>query len=419
MKKLIVISHDFPGLGGSVRYNLVKFLPNFGYHPIVISNRTRKDPREERIIAEELKDNFTLFNTLCMNKSPFRVFSKFFHSWETTAYFERMFFIPDLYVNWLPSTVMRGISILRREDIAAILTLSPPESIHLSGLLLKKYSGVKWITNFADLWTTKKVVFRPTTVVHEKIIKWMEKQVYAQADHIIANTKGNREIYLNDFQLSEEKTSVIPGGYDPSEFSVKFEARTEAERHEFTIGYMGTFDKRGLPWKEFLSAVKSLVASREGIKLRVNLCGYITNETLQFIRKAGMDTYVISHGMLTHADAIRLMKKSDLLLILLYETPYSFAIVPHKLYYSLRMNIPILSVSEENGEVADIINRTQTGKVVSINRKEGIFKLLTDYYNEWKTSGGIKYLPNPCEIEKHNVMNHTEKLVKIIEGNNI
>ena len=38
MKKLIFCVHGFPGNGGGGTFNLIKYLPRYGYEPIVITN---------------------------------------------------------------------------------------------------------------------------------------------------------------------------------------------------------------------------------------------------------------------------------------------------------------------------------------------------------------------------------------------
>ena len=62
-----------------------------------------------------------------------------------------------------------------------------------------------------------------------------------------------------------------------------------------------------------------------------------------------MTTQVIVHGNLPHADAFDIVGRCDMLLLLMFETPYSKAVVPHKLYYYLAMGKPVLAIAEENG----------------------------------------------------------------------
>ena len=255
MRKVLIVTHDFPGGGGLRLDKFAHRLPALGYEPVILTVRTGR--QRELPLSGPKSNGLRVERTLCMRKSPFRVFSKLFHSWAMTVYFESLFFIPDLYVTWLPSALIKGCRMIRKEAIDLVLTTSPPESIHITGMLLARLTGVRWIADFQDLWTTKKVVYRPPTPLHDLIVKRMERLVYDRCDHIIANTMGNERVYRESFGIDASKITVIPNGYDGRERAVPMTARTD----EFTVGYMGYFDKRGFPWKEFILALKRLAGA--------------------------------------------------------------------------------------------------------------------------------------------------------------
>jgi glycosyltransferase involved in cell wall biosynthesis len=234
--------------------------------------------------------------------------------------------------------------------------------------------------------------------------------VYRNADHIIANTQGNFKIYTNYFQIPENKITVITNGYDAEEINAVVDQINRKGKGEFSIGYMGFFDKPGFPWKEFLLAIKRMIQTERGIKIRVNICGHVSDNAKRFICDSGLTTYITLHGVLPHSEAITKIIENDVLLLLMFETEYSKAIVPHKLYPYMGMHKPILAIAEENGEVANILRITGTGKVISAKRDDGIYKTLVEYYQEWKNCGGIRYDPNIKEIEKYEVSKLTEKL---------
>ncbi len=414
MRKVLIITHDFPGYG-TRNVKLIKYLPRFGYEPIIITNRAKKNKYENRVIAYELNDfSYKIFKTVCLNKSPFRIFSKFFNSWTATVYFEKLFFIPDLYITWVPSAFFKGLQIIKRENIDAIITASPPESIHTTGLLLSKMTGVKWIASFEDLWTTRKVAYRPPTILHDIIIKKIERIIYENSDHIIANTHGNREIYINRFNIPAKKITVVTLGYDPEEMPDILNQSVRDENKEFSIGYMGNFDKHGLPCDKFLIAIKKLVSLGDNIKIKVIIYGYISPKTKKFIADHNLTRYVDHRGVVPHFEAYKEVQKCDLLLLMLIEAGYSKAWVPQKLYHYLGMSKPIIAIVEEDGEVAHIINTTNTGNVVSAKKIDGIYNMLVSYYEEWKNAGNIKYKPNTKEIEKYDVMKLTKKLSETI-----
>jgi len=410
-KRILIIGEGFPGLGGSRIFKFNGFLPQLGYEPIVLTNKVKIKGGGN---AEELRSESKVYKTVCLNKSPFRVFSKFFNSWSTTVYFEKLFFVPDLYATWVPSAVLRGLDVIKREKIDVVITSSPPESVHITGLFLKKLTGTKWIADFQDLWTTKKIVNKPPTFLHDLVIKELEKIIYENCDHLIANTYGNKVIYKDYFKIPEEKITVITNGYDAAE--ILNTAAPIKQLGEFCIGYMGFFDKPGFPWKEFLLAMKKLIDCENHGEIKLNLCGHLSNQAKQFIEEQGLKKFVKYHGMVKQVKALEEMKRNDVLLLLMYENDYSKAIVPHKLYYYLGMSKPVLAVAEEYGEVADIIRRTKTGRIVSIKKENGIYNMLMDYYKDWKSHGLIEYTPNIEEIRRYEYSNLTKKLYEVINN---
>jgi len=142
----------------------------------------------------------------------------------------------------------------------------------------------------------------------------------------------------------------------------------------------------------------------------------VENETKRFIKKNGLAKYVFYHGIVPHNEAVRKTRKNDLLLVLLYQTEYSKSIVPHKLYHYLGMGKPIMAIAEEDGEVANIINTTMTGKVVSIIRPDRIFDILAGYYDEWKGCGTLKYAPDSEEIKKYDITFSAKKVCDIVKS---
>ena len=412
MKKVLVFVQDVPGRGGSRFAKFIRHLPRFGYEPIVITAKVGRNGAGKA--AEQPGGGARIYRTWFLRKSPFRVFSKFFNSWSLTVYFESLFFIPDLFVTWLPSALRKGYSLIRKERIEMVITSSPPESLHMIGLLLKRLTGIKWIADFQDLWTTKEIVYRPPTRLHDRIVKRLERMVYERSDRLIANTRGNGRVYEDRFGLDAKKIAVIPNGYDEAEkVTDRREARGDTPG-ELVIGYMGYFDKEGFPWQEFLLSMKR-VNSALGARLRLHIAGHVSRSARLFIRKHDLEGQVVRFGDLPHAEAFQLIGKSDLLLVLMYETPYSKAIVPHKLYYYLAMSKPVLAVAEGAGEVADIIRSTDTGRTVSASRPGGVEQALREYYEEWKRSGSIRYEPRADRIEAYGYRRLTALLARTMD----
>ncbi len=329
---------------------------------------------------------------------------------------ETFFFIPDLGITWVPDALMKGLRILRNENIDLIFSTSPPESTHMIGRMLSRISGKKWIADFRDLWTQKKIVaYRPPTIFHHKMAKRLEQGFLLGADHVIAVTEEIKEIYLNSFPLDKKKITVITNGYDPED-SKSINTQAPLNTGSLNIGYMGTFDKRGFPWRQFLTALSQLIHAKPDARVRVNICGEPPSGRVhEFIRNHGLMSYITYCGKFSHSDAFGLTAKNHLLLLLLYDTDFSAGTATSKLYNYLIMQKPVLAIIPETGAAANIIQGTHTGKVVSPSNGAGILEALVEYYEIWRRKGTLEVLPNAEEVRKYDGRILTSKLATVFD----
>ena len=194
-EKVLVIVDRFPATGGSRIDKFVKLLPQFGVEPLVLcakeTNSSHAAELRRRIYPPELKTyqagslGWTYFAERFLVRGPG---AKHYRLLGLLSFPERAILVPDHMVRWIPRGRRLAAEIIRRENIDVVLTSSPSESVHLIGLHLKRKFGVRWVADFRDLWTEKKLLYRPATPLHDWFIRRLERKVFATADHIIANT---------------------------------------------------------------------------------------------------------------------------------------------------------------------------------------------------------------------------------------
>ena len=62
----------------------------------------------------------------------------------------RRLLVPDENVTWNLTAIPAAIRIARREGIDAVITTSPPNSVHLVGAAVKRATGAKWLADLRD-----------------------------------------------------------------------------------------------------------------------------------------------------------------------------------------------------------------------------------------------------------------------------
>lgn len=423
MHKVLVVVDSFPATGGSRIDKFVKFLPEFGIEPIVLSAKDLDSPK-----AQELRQRFyprglkayhagSIVRTYFTHRFLQRgTQARDYKLLSLLSFPERCVLVPDYMVTWIPLGIRLAKRLVQRENIGAVLTTSPFESAHLIGMSLKKHLGIRWVADFRDLWTEKKLLYRPATWLHDRWIQRLERRVFTEADFVIANTPENREHYIKRFNLSADRLETIPNGFDREDLGCETQTQPEVAGGVFQIGYAGDFDKHEFPWRLALDALKLLAEDVGRDKVRLVHCGLMSQQVKDYVATRGMTPLVDLHGFLPHADAMKLTARTDIRLLLLYQNNYSRSIVPMKLYNYLIMNGPILAVAPEEGATASIVKKTRTGTVISPERGvAAIHRQLKKYYEAW-ACGRLAFHPDAAEIAQYDRRCHAKRLSEILIG---
>ena len=211
MKEVLIISYYFPplGMGGVQRpAKWAKYLPEFGWKPVVITVKDIVYYAYDYSILREIEE-VPVFRTESLD--PLRV-SKWFrvdknneNSGSRSKKFGVLFrkflnywFIPDIRILWVPFVVIKAYKILKYDKhIKAVITTSPPNSVHVAGYILKKIFGVPWIADLRDDWLFE-IETRSLTVFHKRVNRWILRKTLKFADGIVTVSAGIAE-RLNSF----------------------------------------------------------------------------------------------------------------------------------------------------------------------------------------------------------------------------
>jgi glycosyltransferase involved in cell wall biosynthesis len=415
---VLVATSQFPVSGGSRVDKFVSLLPEFGFDPTVICAAETSTPASRRLLATLYPETLRVHQARSLGRSFFTERfidrgpgARHYRLLGALSFPERCVYVPDYMVRWTRDGIRQATRLVQENNISVVLTSSPPESTHLIGLALKQALGIRWVADFRDLWTTKKLLYRPATPVHDWYVRRLERKILAQADHVIANTNENMAFYQDHFGVPSERVSLIPNGFDRDDIR---DLPTQPSKTVFRMGYMGNLSKHGFPWKVFLEAFIRLARTVGSGRVRLDHCGFCSPEIREFLRENGPTELVQFHGQLSHHEAMRITANTDLRLALLYENEYSDSIVPAKLYHYLVMDGPILAIAPERGAVARILAETQMGVVVTPScGVDRLFGILRRFHDDW-TRGELAVKPNRDRIDEYDRRRHVARLASIL-----
>lgn len=259
--------------------------------------------------------------------------------------------LPDDKIGWLLTGTIRGLRIIRRESIEALLTSGPPHTAHLIGLWLKRLTGRRWVAELRDPWVEnpgKPGSFRST--LSDRLDARMERAVVHAADVVILLTDRSRDSFVRRYPREPAgKFVTLTNGFDADDFEA---LEPPAHEPDFTIAHVGTLYFRRSP-KALFEAVARLV--REGkipaSGLRVVLAGEIADGHVSEVATAGLGDMIVATGRVSHQQALAWMLRADLLCLFAQGQPEQ---IPAKAFEYLAAGPPVLAITGE-GATGDLV----------------------------------------------------------------
>ena len=243
---------------------------------------------------------------------------------------------------------------------------------------LQKKFKISWLADFRDPWTN--IDFYKDL----RLSKWadnkhksLESDVLKNADMVL--TIGN-QLKKELFALGAKKVQVLENGYDPEDFKINSSKELDTN---FTIAHIGSFSpsrNHEIFWKVLRKICDENVLFKSKFKLK--LIGNIDFSVLKSISNFGLENYVEKMGYISHKDVINEQRNSRVLLLMVNDSPNSRGIITGKVFEYMASKRPILVIGPEDGDLATIINQTQSGYVCGFNNEikleESVLKLFNN-----------------------------------------
>ena len=425
-KKILLISYNFPPMGGGGVVRTLKFckyLPYFGWSPVVLTVKEHDAEFIDNNLFNEIPETI-VYNSFSIDlpliykrlipikhknicKLPYEIRNnRLSYENRFKKFIDDFFLIPDSRVGWIPFALHRAIKICRKEEINLIFSTGGPWTNHLIGLGLKKLTKLPWVSDFRDSWTTNPFT-NYSINGRRRIEEGLERLVLRKSDKIITTTSSIMNELKNKYlDIEENKFQLIRNGFDRNDFC----GLNTQIKNGFNIIHAGNFYSKRTP-KFFLVALKKLLAeskiSRSNIK--VNLIGTVDNNTRKMIKSEKLEDIVQCSGNVSHAQSIKLMVDSDLLLLIVGTEESE---CPGKIYEYLAAQKPILSLSGK-GEISTILKEFEHVTIASPKDVDQIKDAIYDHYLKKQTCD-LKVNSNVDSIQRFDRKELTYQLSKLL-----
>ncbi len=404
MKKVLIITYYWPPSGGSgvQRWlKMSKYLSGMGWLPVIYTAENAEYPVEDPSMEKEVPPEATVIKRPIVE--PYNAYKKFmgikkekkikagFLSTEEKPFLKENIarwvrgnlFIPDARCFWVKPSVKYLLSYLKKDPVDAIISTGPPHSMHLIGKHLHEKTGIPWIADFRDPWT--EIDFYEEL----KLSRWADKKQHRLEKEVLT---GATEVVSIGWTMAKNlaKTrkglvEVIPNGFDfEGEKSLTEQRLTD----KFTLTHIGiTPPSRNVDmlWATLSDMINEVDSFADRFLLK--FIGPIDISIKTSLNKYHLDKYTETIGHIAHDRIIGEQCSSQVLLLLINNTPNSKSILTGKLYEYLFSGRPILAIGPVDGDAGRIIKETNAGDIVDYSDKEGLKTKITDLFMRYLSDG--------------------------------
>jgi len=399
VRKVLIISYYWPPSGGAgvQRWlKTVKYLRDFNWEPIVYTVENPEAPVKDISLYRDIPEDIEILKTKAWE--PYNLYRKFVGLKKTdninagflaekkkspvlenlAIWLRGNFFIPDARVFWIRPSIKYLSQYLKANKVEAIVSTGPPHSMHLIAKRLSKKHKLPWLADFRDPWTD-------IDFYHQLKLSWvanrlhhrLEKSILCSADAVTVVGKEMVRLYQDKYK---RPIHLITNGFDETDFSLNSPG---PDAGKFLITHAGSIGNPRNPvllWQVLSELIQEIPSIQNGLEIR--LIGKIDLSVREAIEHAGLEHLVKYISYLPHDEVITELQKSNVLLLLINNTPNAASILTGKLFEYLATDRPILCIGPSTGDAAEILRETNAGFTVDFGDHDGmrsmILKLKTE-----------------------------------------
>lgn len=420
-----MVSYNYPPTGGygSVRTTkLAKYLPSYGWTPTVLTvgrektrwsggNESEGALPETTVIRAPFPDILTSAKKFLIARGVMQAAGPGAETLlrrsatggsrrkipleRVIRWLKRWAAFPDRYNLWFPFALMRGWKELRSGRYDAIYSSSPPVVDNTLAAVLQRLSGLPWLADFRDPWTQNP--YFQFTHFELKAARALEKKTLERSSAIVTVSQPLADLMLRFHGHREGGVHSLTNAFDPDDFRGAVEPR----RDKFVLTYAGMLYGSKRSPEGFLNAIEELIdrGTIDPDEIVVRLYGPF-DPVVHDVKAALRHSEILEiNDAVSRREIIELERESTALLILIWDDPHSALGYGGKVFEYLGSRRPILAWNPSGGVLAELLENTQAG--VSVSTREETMAVLTEWIDEWRSTGTLSYRGNEGAIRSY------------------
>ena len=276
-------------------------------------------------------------------------------------------------------------------------TFGPLEPHFVARWYSWRTAGTPWIADFRDLMVQQEYNW-PT----RRFLAVVQRSMVRAADAVTCVSRGLAEELERDTEPRRARpVHLIPNGYNPAETSVLSDG--EVADGVLRIAYTGNMYRGRRDATALFQALASLIRDGELEAEHVQV-HYAGGEGPVFRSQAevfGMENLVVDHGLVSRSAALALQSRSDILVVLSWNTTGERGILTGKIYDYLAAGRPVLTLTGGDlagAELTQLVESLEAGYAFEYVRAaahgEGLRNFLLDAYRCRRAGRRLSVQPN-------------------------
>lgn len=370
--KVLFIAYDFPpcrNIGGSLRSEkFVKYLPEFGWHPTIISLGP--------VYQSELYSDVHRVSSITPWHRPY----------ELTSY------------GWAVPLLRAARSILQADPHHVIYASFPPFG-HANAIeKLKKETGLPLVLDFRDAWSLDPYMegSRLKKLMYQHVFPSLEARLLHAADRIILNTPSALKAYFCQYPELAGRFRLLSNGYDEEDFNILKNLNHCQLEKKLVLTYLGRFGIGDRRPEILFDALKILSDQSYNIILRI--IGHNSENLFKAALARNVQNYIEIQPEVPHSAALAELYKSDVAVLYQENSRALITPVAGKTHEYLRSGKPILAIAPP-GDNLRLLER-MAGCIRSVPQPASGLEIARaiKYFFELKSLG---LLPQYSSARKH------------------
>jgi glycosyltransferase involved in cell wall biosynthesis len=389
------------------------YFQEYGYKPVIITRRwdhkitglrdvSRETPQE---LVHEIQDTYEVYYVPYKSNLRDRLFVKYGDSKYRLV--RRLLTLAELVLQPFFDFVIPYNNIYafalkylqEHPDVKKMVVTGNPFNMFKFGYKLHKATGIRWIADYRDAWTTSTINFINKGWIY-KLVNALdvsaEKKWVGTASLITASSQpiADGVSHLVKKPGYASLNGFLPGDFDDVVIDKKFD--------DFTITYVGTLYD-GQKIELFCEAFKRLIVTTPGIKAKMLFPGLAffdgQNKRVENAMR-GFEAYYECTNRVERKKMLEIEKRSHLLLYVAWDEHKG--IIGSKIYEYLDSGTYIIITPTDEGSVQEIVENSGCG--VCTHGVEDTFAFLKSEYDNYIAG---RYRVNDTTSDK--VMQYSRK----------